>query len=125
MLNYLGLYAEIIMFMNGVKVDTQESLAGNVRTVVGKGNTERDDLYSSLQVNELLYFKGLLKSEEIEMLREGHVFILSIFIGLSHHHCKSSLLDSVTITANHLYLIQSPSLHLIILMIFNQHQLEY
>ena len=74
------------MFMNGVKVETatvkisQPSLAGNVRIVVEKGNAERDDLYSSLQVDELLYFKGLLKIEEIEMLREGHVFILSIFI---------------------------------------------
>ena len=27
-----------------------------------------------------LYFKGLLKIDEMEMLREGHVFILSIFI---------------------------------------------
>ena len=41
---------------------------------------ERDDLYSSLQVDELLYFKGLLKIEEMEMLRKSHVFILSIFL---------------------------------------------
>ena len=61
MLNYSGPDVEIIMFMNGVKVEmatvkiSQQSLAGNVRIVVGKGYTERDDLYSSLQVDELLY----------------------------------------------------------------------
>ena len=86
MLNYLGPNGGIIMFMNGVKVETatvkisQPSLAGSVGIVVGKGNAERVDLYSSLQVDELLYLKGLLKFEEIEMMREGHVFILSIFI---------------------------------------------
>ena len=85
MLNYLGPNGGIIMFMNGVKVETvtvkisQPYLAGNVRIVVGNLITEREDLYSSLQVDELIYFKGLLKIEEIEMLREGQVFI-SIFI---------------------------------------------
>ena len=39
-----------------------------------------DDLYSCLQVDELLYCKGLLKIDKIEMLRGSHVFILSIFI---------------------------------------------
>ena len=44
MLNYLGPNGGIIMFMNGVKVETatvkisQPSLVGNVRIVVGKGN---------------------------------------------------------------------------------------
>ena len=49
MFNYSGPDAEIIMFINRAKAET-----ATVKVL-------------------LIYFKGLLKIEEIEILREGHV----------------------------------------------------
>ena len=46
------------------------SPTGNGRIVLGKGYTDRDDNYSSVQVDELIFFNSLLKPEEIDMLVE-------------------------------------------------------
>ena len=75
-LNYLGPHDGIQMFMDGVEVvagtlsSRPLSTTGNGRIVVGKGYTDRDDNYSSVQVDELIFFNSLLKPEEIDMLVE-------------------------------------------------------
>ena len=78
MLNYIGPDDGIEMYMGGVKVTSgaedfspPESVSpGNGRIVVGRGNVDVDDLYSSVEVDELIYFNSLLKIEQIEMLVE-------------------------------------------------------
>ena len=78
MLNYIGPDDGIKMYMDGVEVATaadsfptqSPGSPGNGRIVVGRGKTDVDDLYSSVEVDELIYFNRSLKLEEIEMLAE-------------------------------------------------------
>ena len=65
MLNYLGPNDGIILFMDGVEVVPGTLDSQPLQSSTGNG---RIDLYLSVQVDELVYFKSLLKTEEIEML---------------------------------------------------------
>ena len=76
-LNYIGPDDGIEMYMDGVEVATaadsfpsQSGSPGNGKIVVGRGKTDVDDLYYSVEVDELIYFNSLLKIEQIEMLAE-------------------------------------------------------
>ena len=65
MLNHLGPHDGIILFMDGVEVVAGTLDSQPLQSSTGNG---RVDLYPSVQVDELVYFKSLLKTEEIEML---------------------------------------------------------
>ena len=56
----------------------------------GTKATQRNNLYSSVKVDELINFNVLLKTEEIKILREGHAIILinQRLPTTLLHHCK-------------------------------------
>ena len=75
-LNYIGPYngERITLHINGeeVKSDTTKYggsySAGDGRIVVGREYTDKDDRYSSVQIDELVFFNHHLSSAEIAAL---------------------------------------------------------
>ena len=76
-LNYLGPNngEGIRMFFDGTQVasDTTkdwEFSAGDGRIVVGRINTDKENKYSSAEIDELIYFNNSLSTEEIALVSE-------------------------------------------------------
>ena len=65
----------ISMFYDGTRVASDTTKlwsfsAGDGRIVVGRINTDKDNRYSSAEIDELIYFNNSLSTEEIALLSE-------------------------------------------------------
>ena len=76
MLNYIGPDdgQGIKIYYNGQEVDSDTDKlvwnvpAGDGRTLVGRLHTDQNDYYSSLQIDELIYFNAALTGADVQSI---------------------------------------------------------